>query len=162
MNFSKSISFDPLILNHDSKGIYKKHLDIASQNLDDYNRRLNTHVILIYEEQFFKFNYYVHSTLNQNIKLLINSLCNWALQPDPDAPEHELIFLQTLKQKKEHLIGSYNQSDNYFGAILNIKNFILQYEDYYPLGFLNPETEFSIMDKLNRYCNELSVLISKK
>jgi len=162
MNYSKSISFNPKILNRDSKGIYKKHLDIASQNLDDYNKRLSTHVILFYEEQFYKFDYYVHSTLNQNIKMLINSLCNWALQSDPNAPEHASFFLQTLKLKKEHLIVSYDQADNYIGAVFNIKNFILQYEDYYPLGFLNPETEFSIMDKLNRYCNELKVLMHKE
>ncbi len=161
MDYSKSISFDPEIIKRDSKGIYKRHLDIASRNLDDYNKRFNTHVILFYEAQFFKFDYYVHSTLNQNIKVLINSLCNWALQPHPNALEHSSMFLQALKLKKEHLIVSYNQSDNYPAALLSVKNFILQYCDYYPLGFLDSETEFIIMDKLNDYCKELSGLIQE-
>ena len=162
MNFSKSISFNPLILHDDSRGIYKVHLNIASQNLDDYNRRLNSNVILIYEEKLFKFNYYVHSTLNQSIKTLINGLCSWALQKDPNAPENISFFLMTLKKKKEHLIFSYKHSNNYLGTVFNMKNFILQYKDYHPIGFLNRDTELRIMAELNQYCNDLSVLIFEK
>jgi hypothetical protein len=143
---SKNIIFDSKILESKNQQFYINQLKITSLNLDDFNKRLNTNIILRYhdalngfelETQYPKYGNLFVRHLSHYLAFYNNR--NW-LQPDFISYEYFILksihdhFYYSLKEK-----GKSYQSDIILNEELSI--FLHRYDNYFPLGILDKAGE---------------------
>lgn len=139
---SKNIIFESKILESQNREFYKNQLKITSLNLDDFNKRLSTNIILRYHEslngfeletQYPKYGDLFIRHLSHYLAFFNNK--NW-IQSDFITYEFFILklihdnFYYGLKEK-----GKDYPYDISFNEELSI--FLLRYDNYFPLGILD-------------------------
>lgn len=157
MKISKNIMYNSKILNSEKSDVHRQNLEIASINLDDLNKRLNSDVSLLYDELKFKFKYDTYSELAFDFKTIINQRCTWAHQDDKNSDDWVKPCIDSILKEKDDILTYANNplllDIEHFKYLRN--KFVKRYKDHSPLGFLSSEVEQKIKDLANNYCSDL-------
>lgn len=139
----ENIEFDSECL---TNPLHKKNLEIASENLNDFNNRTGQYIKLKYNINEFKFER-IKDSPNPNsfddyckINLFLTMSNNKNLIKDWVDYQYAEGLKNTFHNRR---IISLNEPEL----------FIKVFRDYHPLGFLNSEHKATIKCKLNKYCD---------
>ena len=163
MKISKNIIYNSEILKSEKSNVHIQNLEIASKNLDDLNKRLSNDVNLVYDELTFKFNYQSYTELSHKVKVAVNNYCSWSYQEDKETQEWANLHTERILDEKDGILKYiYNPTLKDIPYFQELRlSFINVYKDHAPLGFLKPEIEKIIKEKVNTYCSELSEVPAK-
>ena len=168
--YSKNLSFDESLLESD---FHRKNLEIGSLNLDDLNKRYSIDTEVEYKEidGQYKFKSVNRLAPYTTIEHFLNNYKFWSHLDDKRSKEQIEFFISDAKadyskatafiSPKETLTPE-NKQRNIQWFISAKERFKKIYKDYYPLGFLENDSEQEISRRLANLCDELDKWVVRK
>ncbi|TBX65200.1 hypothetical protein EZL74_12475 [Flavobacterium silvisoli] len=165
MEISKNIFFEKNILNQEDKNIHSKQIEITSLNLDDFNARLNSNIVLVYNSDYRGF--FLNSEDERYGRLFTRHIAHLLTYYNHRETWNETSFisydLNLIKYDFEDLYLSIkNLNQNYthnLELVRRLNLFKNRWNNYYPLGILSKEGEQQYKNELQKMVDKLNKLI---
>ena len=165
MKISKNIIFEKEILNQKDKDLHSKQIEITSLNLDDFNMRLNSNIVLVYNYDFRAF--FLNSLDEKYGRLFTRHISHLLAYYNHRETWTETSFisydLNLIKYDFEDLylsIRDLKASYIYNSELVRRLNlFISRWNNYSPLGILSKEGEEQYRNELQAMVHNLNKLI---
>lgn len=144
MTASKNIVCLDLEFGNELESEHMYNMEIIGKNLDDFNTRLNTDVMLSYDPEYYSF-----SPIDENDENAIwfcegiGELLAFAHSPTNNT---SFDVMQYLNERRKEL--------NYIVTDVLFEPYRRRYWEYAPIGFLNEENMAFIQNELSRMLSE--------
>jgi hypothetical protein len=159
---SDNIQYDKSIIQSDDSKFYTKQLEIVSLNLDDFNQRFNSDIVLKFDHHYNSFYLvspnepYRGDMFIKHISHLLGYYNNREFIEETNFINNDLRIINNVARGFINVIlfdnSDYKKSDE-FQTDLN--NFLTRYENYCPLGILTEKGEKHFRNYLTEIYNRV-------
>lgn len=165
MKISKNIIFEEDILNKEDKDLHSKQIEITSLNLEDFNTRFNSNIILVYNSNYKGFflnsederygrlftRHIAHLLAYYNHRKTWNEASFISYDLNLIRYDFEDLYLNIKDLKQDYIENS--------ELVRRLNLFKSRWNNYHPLGILSKEGEQQYKNELQKILDKLNTLI---